>query len=118
MFFERDFPHCVLPSPPQTALYAVLQAKSPCSAKRLRGDAGLRAEKSCKVGRVGEREIIGDLVDRLLGEHELPLGLGEHALTDQVAGGDPGCALDMIVEAVGGHCQLLSIEYEQPLLAK
>ena len=39
-------------------------------------------------------------MDRLAGEHELALGLGQHALADQVAGGDAGRAPDVIVEAV------------------
>ena len=43
----------------------------------------------------------GDLVDRETGEDELALRLGEHALADQVAGGDAGRALDDVVEAVG-----------------
>ena len=45
-------------------------------------------KKRREVGRVGEAEIVGNLVDRLAGEHQLALGLGQDALADQVAGGD------------------------------
>jgi hypothetical protein len=40
-------------------------------------------------------------VDRLAGEHERALGLGQHALADQVAGGHAADALDVIVQPVG-----------------
>src|SRR5579871_6123565 len=69
-------------------------------AKRLRADAGLLAEEPGEMRRVREGEIIRDLVDRLVGEDELAFSLSQHALPDEVAGGDPGGALDVVVEAV------------------
>ena len=91
---------------------------APALAKRLRRHAGLLAEEAREVGRVGEGQIVGDLVDRLSGEHELALGLGQHALADEMAGGHPGCALDVIVEPVGGHRQPLGVEADQPFFAE
>src|SRR5262245_50002588 len=52
-------------------------------AKRLRSHAGLLAEESREVRRVGKSEIVGDFVDRLVGEHKLPLGFGENALSNE-----------------------------------
>ena len=69
-------------------------------AKFVRRGPGLLAEKTGEVRGVGEGEIVGDLVDGLAGEHELTLGFGEHALADQMAGSDAGCALDVVVEAI------------------
>ena len=35
-----------------------------------------------------------------------------------MAGGDPGCALDVVVEAIDRHCQLVGIEGEPPLFVE
>jgi hypothetical protein len=67
---------------------------------------------------VREGEVVGDLVDRLVGEDELALRLGQHALADEVAGGDAGGALDVIVEAVRRHGKLAGVERELALLAE
>ena len=56
----------------------------------MRRGAGLLAEKARKVGRIGKRKVVGDLVNGLAGENQLTLGLGEHALPDQVPGSDAG----------------------------
>ena len=40
-------------------------------------------------------------MDRLAGEHERALGLGQHALADQIAGGHSAYALDVIVQRSG-----------------
>src|SRR5664279_1730776 len=45
-------------------------------AERLRRHAGLLAEKSGEVRRIGKRQIVGNLVDRLIGEYQLTLGFG------------------------------------------
>src|SRR5215475_9134068 len=108
--------------PEQTSVAVSLRGRlrlpSPCRAELVRRGPGLLAEKAGEVGRIGEGEIVGDLVDRLAGEHELALGFGEHALADQVAGGDAGCAPDVIVEAVDRHCELVGVEGELPLLVE
>ena len=57
-------------------------------AKLVRRGAGLLAEEAGEMGRVGEGQFVGDVVDRLRGEDQLALGLGEDALADQMAGGD------------------------------
>src|SRR5262249_40653996 len=102
--FEERRPLSVLPLP------------SPRRAELVRRGPGLLAEKAGEVGRIGESKIVGDLVDRLAGEHQLALGFGEHALADQVAGGDAGCAPDVIVEAIDRHGELVGVEGELPLL--
>src|SRR3954466_15410399 len=81
-----------------------------------RRGAGLLAEKPGEVGGIGECEIVGDLVNRLAGEHELALGFGEHALADEMTGGDAGGAPDMVVETIYRHRQLVGVEGELPLL--
>src|SRR3974390_22166 len=73
-------------------------------AEGLRRRAGLLAEEARKMRGIGEREIIGDLVDLLAGENELAFGLGQHALADQMAGRDAGCTLDVIVQSIRCHC--------------
>src|SRR5674476_468626 len=109
IFSENRFP-----------LFGIMLARLTAAAfaERLRRHAGLLAEKSREVRRIGECEIIGDLVNRLIGEHELALGFGQHALADQVTRGHAGCALDVIVEPVRRHRQLLGIEADQALLAE
>ncbi len=87
-------------------------------AKFVRRGAGLLAEEAREVGRIGEGQFFGDVVDRLRGEDELALGFGEDALADQVAGGDAGRAFDVVVEAVDGHAELFGIEFELALDAK
>ncbi len=82
----------------------------------MRCGAGLLAEEAGKVGGIGEGKIVGDLVDRFAGEDELALRFGEHAVADQVTGGDAGCALDVIVETVDGHGKLVGVEGKLPLL--
>src|SRR5260370_34172909 len=57
-------------------------------AERLRGDAGLLAEKAGKMRRVREGEIVSDFVDRLIGEEELAFRLGQNALANEVRRGD------------------------------
>ena len=63
-------------------------------------------------------KLLGNVLDRLRGEDELALGFGEQALADQMAGGDAGCAFDVIVEPVDGHAELLGIEAELMLAAE
>src|ERR1700730_306604 len=91
---------------------------SPRRSKFVRRGPSLLAEKAGEVGWIGERKIVGDLVDRLAGEYKLALGFGEHALPDQVAGGDAGCAPDVIVEAIDRHCELVGVEGELALLVE
>src|SRR5260370_41567807 len=43
---------------------------SPCRSKFMRRGPGLLAEKAGEEGRVGERQIVGELVDRLAGEYQ------------------------------------------------
>src|ERR1700730_9995316 len=95
-----------------------LALPSPRRSKFVRRGPSLLAEKAGEVGRIGERKIVGDLVDRLAGEYKLTLGFGEHALADQVAGGDAGCAPDVIVEAIDRHCELVGVEGELALLVE
>ena len=54
-------------------------------------------------------------MDRLAGEHELALRLGQHAMADQVTGGDAGRPFDVVVETVDRHGELVGIECELPL---
>src|SRR3954466_4873862 len=82
----------------------------------VRRGAGLLTEEPGEMGGIGECEIVGDLVNRLTGEYELALGFGEHALADEVTGGDTGGAPDMIVEPIDRHRKLVGIEGELPLL--
>src|SRR6266478_5759496 len=96
----------VLPSPP-----ALL-------AKRLRRDAGLLAEKAGTMRRVREGEIVSDFVDRLIGEEELAFRLGQNALADEVACGDAGRTLDVIVQAIRRHGELAGIEGKLALVAE
>ena len=70
------------------------------------------------MGRIGERQFLGDVVDRLRGEDQLALGLGEHALADQMARGDAGRAFDVVVEPVDGHAELFGIKIELALDAE
>ena len=81
----------------------------------MRRRAGLLAEKAREVGRVGEGQFFGNVVDRLRGENQLALGFGEDALADQVAGGDAGRAFDVVVEPVDGHAELFGVEIELAL---
>ena len=52
------------------------------------------------------------------GEHQLAFGFGQDTLADEMARRDAGRALDVVVKPVGGHCQLLGVEADQPLLAE
>ena len=70
------------------------------------------AEESGKVRGIGKRQLLRDVLDRLRGENELALGFGQHALADQMAGGDAGCALDVIVEPIDRHAEFLGVEAE------
>src|SRR5690349_1724714 len=87
-------------------------------AERLRRRPRLLAEEAGEMRRVGEGEIVGDLVNGLGREDELALGLSEDALADQVTGCHAGRALDVVVEAIGRHRQLLGVEREHALLAE
>src|SRR5215831_9510852 len=87
-------------------------------AKRLRGNAGLLPEKAGEVRGVREGEIVGDLVDRLIGEDQLAFRLGQHALADEVAGGDAGGTLDMIVQAIRRHGELAGVESKLALVTE
>src|SRR5207249_12281385 len=51
-------------------------------------------------------------------KHELPLGFGEHALADQVSGSDSGCTLDVIIEAIDRHGELVGVEGKLPLFVE
>src|SRR3954447_17456953 len=84
----------------------------------MRSRAGLLAEKTREVRRIGERQVIRDLVDRLAGKHELALRLGEDALPDQVPGGDAGRALDVVVEPIRRHRELRSIKIKKAFFAE
>src|ERR1700689_3182785 len=97
---------CAFRSRPPTRSAAALRAKL------VRRGAGLLAEEAGEVGRVGEGQLLGDVVDRLRGEDQLPLGLGEDALADQMTGGDAGRAFDVVVEPVDGHAELFGIKIE------
>ena len=103
MTIESVAPH-PLPAPPTT--------------KRLRRRAGLAAEEAGKVRGVGERQVVGDLLDRLVGENELALGFGQDALADQMPGGHAGRAFHMIVEPVRRHRQPVGVERQQAFLAE
>src|SRR6266566_890038 len=74
-------------------------------AERLRRGAGVLAKKAGEMRGVGESEVVGDLVDRLVGEHKLTLpwrrggsALGRH-MTRAVAAGAAG----VTVAARGRH---------------
>src|SRR6266446_6032641 len=97
---------------------SALRSPATLLAKRLRGDAGLLAEKAGKMRRVREGEIVSDFVDRLIGEEELAFRLGQNALADEVACGDPGSTLDVIVEAIRRHGELAGVEGKLALLAE
>src|ERR1700730_7570510 len=84
--------------------------------KLLRGCAGLLAEKAREVRWIGECEVVGDLVDRRPGKYKLALRLGQNPLADEMSGGDAGRPLDVIVEPVRGHGQLVGVEAEQSFL--
>ena len=68
--------------------------------------------------RVGKAEVVGDFMDSLAGENKFALGLGEQPLPDQMAGGDAGCALDVIVETVGRHRKFAGIESDLAFAAE
>src|SRR5579862_4645961 len=87
-------------------------------AEFVRRGAGLLAEEAGEVRRVGEGQLLGDVVDRLRGEDQLALGFGQHALADQMAGGDAGRAFDVVVEPVDSHAELLRIKIELALGAE
>src|SRR5665213_2923518 len=87
-------------------------------AECLRRHAGLFAEKSGEVRGIGKSQIIGNLVDRLSGKHELALGFREHALADQMSSRHAGRALDVIIEPVSGHRQFPGVETDQPLFSE
>src|ERR1700686_719006 len=84
----------------------------------LRRGSGLLAEETREVRRIGKGEIVGDLADRKIGEDELALRFRQNALADQVAGGDPGGALDVVVETIGRHRQFRRVESDMPLAAE
>src|SRR4051794_5816285 len=75
-------------------------ARSP---ELMRRGAGLFAEESGKVRGVREGKAISNLVDRLAGEDELALRLGQHAMADQVPRSHAGGPFDVVVEAVDRH---------------
>src|SRR5262249_3255810 len=77
-------------TPPGRWRVIALDAKSPAArlAKRLRRRPGVLAEEADEMRRVRETELGADLVDRRIGEDDLPLSLGQQALADQVARGD------------------------------
>src|ERR1700688_2306905 len=81
-------------------------------AEFVRRRAGLFAKKSREVRRIGKPKLVGNVVDRLRGEDELALGFGEHALADQMTGGDAGRAFDVVVEPVSRHAELFRIKAE------
>jgi hypothetical protein len=80
--------------------------------------AGLLAEKAREVRWIGECEVVRDLVDRRPGKYKLALRLGQNPLADEMSGGNAGRPLDVIVEPVRGHGQLVGVEAEQSFLAK
>src|SRR5205814_10107000 len=57
-------------------------------------------------------------MDWLTGKHELPLGFGEHALANQVSGSNSGCTLDVIIEAIDRHGELVGVEGKLPLFVE
>src|SRR5580692_6430241 len=83
-------------------------------AEFVRRGAGLLAEEAGEVRRVGEGQLLGNVVDRLGGEDQLALGFGEDALADQMARGDTGRAFDVVVEPVDGHAELFGIKLKLP----
>src|SRR3954452_17622676 len=85
---------------------------SPALTEFMRCGAGLLSEEAREMRRVGKGQIISDLMDRLGGEYQLTLGFGQHALADQVARRHAGRALDVVVEPVGRHRELLGIEVQ------
>ena len=91
---------------------------TPPVAKLVRRGAGLLAEKAREMRGIGKGQFLGNVLDRLRREDELAFGFGEQALADQMAGGDAGCAFDVIVEPVDGHAKLLGIEAELMLAAE
>src|SRR5262245_230020 len=64
---------CSAHLPEQTSVAVSLRGRlrlpSPRRAEFVRRGPGLLAEKAGEVGRIGEGKIVGDLVDRLAGEH-------------------------------------------------
>ena len=86
------------------------RSPSPLLAKFVRCGAGLLAEESGEMRRIGEGKLLGDVVDRLRGKNELTLGLAEHALAYQMASGDAGGAFDVVIQPIDGHAELFGIE--------
>ena len=92
------------------------QSAASLFAEFVRCRTGLFAEEPREMRRIGERELLGNVVDWLRGEHKLALGFAQHALADQMSSSDAGRALDVIVEAVDGHRVPVGIERKLPLL--
>src|SRR5208337_3436436 len=87
-------------------------------AKLVRRRAGMFAEEPGEVRRIGKRQLLRDVLDRLGGEYQLAFGLGKQTLTDQMPGGDAGRALDVIVKPIDRHAEFLRIETELVLAAE
>src|SRR5580698_9352614 len=60
------------------------RSPSPLIAKCVRRGAGSFAEKASEVRGVREGQLFGNVLDGLRGEYGLALGLGQHALADQM----------------------------------
>ena len=91
---------------------------SPLLAKLVRGRPGLLAEEPREMRRIGESKFLGDVMDRLRRKNQLTFGLAQKLLPYQMAGGDTGGPLDVIVEAIDRHAELFGIKSQQPLVAK
>src|ERR1700733_9455485 len=101
-----------------SALPRLLETSARLVAEFVRRRSGLLAEEPREMRRIGEGELLGNVVDRPRGEDQLALGFGQHALTDKMTCGDAGCAFDMVVEPVHGHADLFGIKAEQAFLAE
>jgi hypothetical protein len=70
-------------------------------AKLVRRGAGLLAEKTGEVRRIGKCQFLRNALDRQRGENERAFCFGQEPLADQMTGGDAGRAFDVTVASAG-----------------
>jgi hypothetical protein len=87
-------------------------------AKFVRRDASMLAEEAGKMRRVGKRQLLRNVLDRLRGKNEQTFCFGEDALANEMTGSYAGCPFDVIVESINGHAEFLRIKSELVLAAK
>src|ERR1700675_3137265 len=100
-----------------SALPRLLETSARLVAEFVWRRSGLLAEEPREMRRIGEGELLGNVMDRLRGEAQLALGFGQHALTDNMTCGNAVDAFDVVLEPVDGHADLFGIKSEQAFLA-